>query len=168
MVFRAPLPLVRRRLVEITLANIGVAIGAAVALPFWLLTLFGPDDLKGLMRLIALAGLTIGLLAFIALRLQQPQAEVRREPSGQSWVRLGGVHPKFATALEGSRAHPAVFSADGHWYWDGSRWLTNIFPEQWWRSVTAGGPRLRQRQLTVGLLLGWALIGALAWWRFHS
>jgi hypothetical protein len=128
-----------------------------------------PDSQRWELRLIGFGGLALRLVASLVRGLEQPHGDVHREPSGQLWVRLFGLHPGFVNALRESRVAAAtVFSPDGRWYWNGTRWVTNEFPEQWWRSFGSGGHAVRWWQVTLVVLLGCAAIGVLAWWGFHS
>ena len=113
------------------------AIGLAVALPLYLVSFLLTQSRPP----IALAALAVSLVAGLWTWLEQPKGSVHSLPTGQRWLLLVGAHPEFVDALNRSRSEPAaVFSPDGKWWWSGSTWVSNVFPELWWRRYL-GSPR---------------------------
>jgi len=63
---------------------------------------------------------------------------------------------------------PAAYSADLRWHWNGAQWVSTLPAGM--SKTSAASPRMRIAwwQVTAGMLIGWALLGGLAWWRFHG
>ena len=138
----------------------------AIALP-WFLASFFPN-VAPQVRQIAFIAVWIGGAAALFFWLVQPRGTIHSTPEGKSWLLLVGVHPAFVDAVKRSRLPAAgLFSPDGKWFWDGNQWLNNEFPEQWWRPFVGAFERRPWWQVTFGMLVVWAGIGALAWWIFY-
>ena len=128
--------------------------------------------------LLVIAGvLTAGVAysSYVLYFLQAHVGEVYLGPTGESWVRLHPVHPNFVAAVEAWRAlreaamrEPAAYSADLRWHWNGAQWVSTLLAGESNTSAASTGRRLPWWQVTAGMLIGWALIGGLAWWRFHG
>ena len=164
---RVRIPLARSWLNEFTAMFAVQTAGAAVAVPCFLLSLVLPSPPRELRDIAILAAVISGATA-VLLALERPRGSVHRLASGQSWLLLVGVHPAFVEAVHRSRPEAdRLFSQDGKWYWDGARWTTNEFPEQWWRTFFGGLEKVRPWQITLGAVFLWVALGAFAWWSFH-
>lgn len=143
---------------------IGLAIGLPLLGVFYLV-----PNAPAQVDAFALVALVVGAIAALAQWFLVPRWRTHRLESGQRWLQFVGVHPMFINAINRSRlAGPSVFSQDGLWYWDGARWTSNALPRQWWRSFFTGFERLHRWQVTLLVLSFWAVIGVVAWVRFHS
>jgi hypothetical protein len=164
---RVGIPLSRGRLTELTVLTAIRIVAAGIGLPSFLVSLFIANP-PPLLRPVATVCLVISGAVAFWLWLEQPRGSVHRLSSGQSWLLLVGVHPNFVDAVNRSRpAAAAIFSQDGKWYWDSAQWVSNDFPEHWWRTFFARFEKLPWWQVTLGAVVVWIAIGALAWWSFH-
>ena len=137
---RVRLPMTKSWLDGFTVLLALRTIGLAVAMPCYLVSYLLPQSTAPL-RSIAFVALTVSAVAALVTQLEQPKGSVHTLPSGQRWVLLVGAHPAFVDAMTRSRsAQVAVFSADRKWWWSGSAWMNNLFPELWWRRYL-GSPR---------------------------
>ncbi len=128
--------------------------------------------------LLVIAGvLSVGVAysSYAVYFVQAHVGEVYRGPTGESWVRLRPVHPNFVAAVEAWRAlreaamrEPAAYSADLRWHWNGAQWVSTLLAGVSKTSAASPGRRIAWWQVTAGMLIGWALLGGLAWWRFHG
>jgi hypothetical protein len=94
---------------------------------------------------ILIAGSAILLASNRVLGWLEPTGVIYRSPTGRTWVRVRGVHPNFAAAMEGSSIDDAT--------------LTNPTPAK---------RRLPAWLMWTALLIVWAVIGIGAWTSFHT
>ncbi|HET7466148.1 MAG TPA: hypothetical protein VFL29_05745 [Candidatus Dormibacteraeota bacterium] len=99
----------------------------------------------------------------------EPHGEVFTVSTGAMYVRVRGVHPNFAAAVEAWRAQTVgpgrlMLTPDGKWWWDGSK----LFP--------VSGMPSAPRRVTPQALMLFSAVAVLwfvflvvgAWTRFHS
>ena len=136
---------------------------------------FVPNAPRTLLFIAVLLSAGVTYSSYILYFLQAHVGEVYLGPTGESWVRLHPVHPNFVAAVEAWRAlreaamrEPAAYSADLRWHWNGAQWVSTLPAGMSKTSAASPRRRIAWWQVTAGMLIGWALLGGLAWWRFHG
>ena len=171
----AALPLTRRWLWTIAAVYGLQFFGAAVAVVCLILLWFLPQAPKLTLSIVVLVGSLTSFGTRWIFFVLRPSGVAHRAPNGELWIHLKDLHPNFVAALE-ARTRSGL-SPDGCWYWDGSQWLSTTSPDGTWRWsglqwVPASRSAKRRPTLILWQLLGGGvflfLVGALAWWRFHS
>jgi len=172
---RVRIPLARRPLTEFSGLVLARALSAILGPACLFAAFYVPGTPTTLLVIAGVLSVGVAWSSYIVYFLQTHVGEVYRAPTGESWVRLHPVHPNFVAAVEAWRAlreaamrEPAAYSADLRWHWNGAQRVSTLLAGV--IKTSAASPRMRIAwwQVTAGMLIGWALIGGLAWWRFHG
>ena len=171
----AKLPFTRRWLWTIAIVYGLQFFGRAVAFVCLLLLLFLPQAPKPALSIVVLAGALTSVVTGGIFSVLRPRCDVHRAPAGQLWIHLKDVHPNFVAGLA-ARSRLGL-TPDGLWFWGGSGWASTTSPDGIWKWSglqwePASHPATMRPIPTWLLVLGGVsfvvLLGALAWWRFHS
>jgi hypothetical protein len=172
---RVRIPLARRPLTLLSGLMLVRGLSGVLGPACLLAAFYVPGAPRTLLLIAGVLSASVAYSSYVVYFVQAHMGEVYRSPTGESWVRLRPVHPNFAAAVEAWRAareaalrEPAAYSADLRWHWNGEQWVSTLPAGM---NVTNAGPpgrRIVWWQAAAGMLIGWALLGGIAWWRFHG
>ena len=172
---RARLPLAGRTAAQLAGLVLVRALAGVSAAACLISALYLPAAPRPLLLVAGLFSGAVAYLAYLVYFFQAQFGEVHRLPTGEPWVRLRGIHPNFVAAVERRRAvreaalrDPSSYSADLRWHWNGTQWVSTLPADTNESTASPFGWHIAWWQAAAGMLIIWAILGGLAWWRFHG